>query len=795
MMNRRVVREKLNLFGKLIKNQYLLFLRISSQEAFHKLVLLLAISLLLASLLNPRVGFQPPEYRAGAIATINIKANRDFLVEEKTATAQKRMEAVNEMPSVYDYDNEVATKVLANLNSAFSLMRDIIAGERRVSSGENKDLFSTSKKDFEGIVGISLTNDEFRTLYRNKFSPALAADITALITYAYNKGMITNVTFLQQEKDKGIIVRDVGKETEKQISDLSNLHHISDVEAELNRRAIRDRGQEQAGLNKALQTLAIKLIRPNLVYNQSVTETRRQTIAGKIKPVYVKVQKNEMLVREGEKITPAVLEKLNAYFRLKGEKDFTRFFSFLGMFLTIAFLGLILYFYAEEKFKKSFPDLIFIGIAAILQIFLVRIGIFLADAATEAFPTLPTEVFIYFVPFSVAAMLVSLLISRNMAFLLAIFLSILVTFLFDTRIPLFVYSFLGSIAASYRIVNCQKRTAFFRLGLFLGAINVGTILFFDLIHESIFHFHMFIAILIGLGGGIVSSLIVAGILPLFESLFQYTTDIKLLELANLNQPIFQKMIMEAPGTYHHSIIVASMVEAAAESIGANPLLAKVSAYYHDIGKMKKPQYFIENQLHSENKHDKLSPKMSSLVIISHVKDGYEMAVKAKLGKEIANIIREHHGTSLVSYFFEKAKKDKDPSIRALPETDFRYPGPKPQTREAGLVLLGDVLEASSRTLTNPTPGRIKALVRERIEGVFSDGQLDECELTLHDLNKMTESFTMILNGIFHQRIDYPEAFFPEYSNGARKDNNHAVIDRKSAEKNKSRAKAAAAISQ
>jgi hypothetical protein len=273
---------------------------------------------------------------------------------------------------------------------------------------------------------------------------------------------------------------------------------------------------------------------------------------------------------------------------------------------------------------------------------------------------------------------------------------------------------------------------------------------------------------------------VAGITPLFESLFGYITDIRLLELANLNQPLFQRMIIEAPGTYHHSIVVASLVEAAAEAIGANSLLAKVSAYYHDIGKLTKPQYFIENQPNAENRHDKLSPKMSSLVIISHVKDGCELAAKEKLGQQIINIIRQHHGTSIVSYFYDKAKKNKDRTASNLSETDFRYPGPKPQTREAGLVMLGDVIEASSRTLSNPTPARIRSLVRERIERIYMDGQLDECELTLRNLNTIAESFIKILTGIFHHRVDYPETT-PKESNGKKEDNESA--DKKQSKQN------------
>jgi putative nucleotidyltransferase with HDIG domain len=272
---------------------------------------------------------------------------------------------------------------------------------------------------------------------------------------------------------------------------------------------------------------------------------------------------------------------------------------------------------------------------------------------------------------------------------------------------------------------------------------------------------LFLRLVMGFAGGILTGILVAGITPIFESMFGFITDIRLLELANLNQPLFQKMIIEAPGTYHHSIIVASLVEAAAEAIGANALLAKVSAYYHDIGKLTKPQYFIENQPNNENKHDKLSPKMSSLIIISHVKDGCELSSEVKLGQQIINIIREHHGTSIVSYFYDKAKKDKDKSIRSLSESDFRYPGPKPQTKEAGLVMLGDVIEASSRTLSNPTPARIHSLVRERIERIYTDGQLDECELTLRNLNTIAETFTKILTGIFHHRVDYPESAHKE----------------------------------
>ena len=357
--------------------------------------------------------------------------------------------------------------------------------------------------------------------------------------------------------------------------------------------------------------------------------------------------------------------------------------------------------------------------------------------------------------------------------------SFLISLLFDEKIIFPLFSFLGSVAASYHIVNSRQRSTFLKVGLFLGLINMAAIVCLNLLTGNLLN-DLIIRLAMGFLGGIITGILVAGITPIFESLFGFITYIKLLELANLNQPLFQRMIIEAPGTYHHSIIVASLVEAAAEAIGANSLLAKVSAYYHDIGKLAKPHYYIENQPGYDNRHDKLSPKMSSLIIISHVKEGCELASKVKLGRPIINIIREHHGTSLVSYFYDKAKKDKDESIRSLTESDFRYPGPKPQTKEAGLVMLGDVIEASSRTLSNPTPARIRSLVRERIDRIYTDGQLDDCELTLKNLNTIAETFTRILTGIFHHRVDYPETSTKE-TNGKKESNENP--DRKSAETN------------
>jgi len=233
-------------------------------------------------------------------------------------------------------------------------------------------------------------------------------------------------------------------------------------------------------------------------------------------------------------------------------------------------------------------------------------------------------------------------------------------------------------------------------------------------------------------------------------------------------------MLEAPGTYHHSVIVGSMVEAAAAEIGANPVLAKVCGYYHDIGKLKNPLYFIENQKNGKNIHNKLAPSMSCLILISHVKNGVELAREKKLGQEIIDAIRQHHGTTLIAYFYEKAKKQK--KDEAINIDNFRYPGPKPQTRETALVMLADVVEAAARSLEHPTPSRIQGLVQQLINKLFSDNQLDQCPLTLADLHKIAKSFNKILTGIYHHRVEYPDKQMPETPK-ARNDD----IDRRPAE--------------
>src|SRR5208283_649869 len=291
-------------------------------------------------------------------------------------------------------------------------------------------------------------------------------------------------------------------------------------------------------------------------------------------------------------------------------------------------------------------------------------------------------------------------------------------------------------------------------GLYVSAVNVltaGVLLLFEgnLLAPMAPHAFIFAAM-----SGIMVAAIVSLLLPVIEYVFAVTTDISLIELMDLDQPLMRNLMIAAPGTYHHSIIVGNLAEAAAEAVGANPLLARVTACYHDIGKIRMPEYFVENQTNSVNKHEKLMTHMSSMILISHVKEGVELARQYKMPKQIADIIQQHHGTSLITFFYQKAlEQTKD----ELPlQEDYRYPGPKPQTRVAAIVMMADSVEAASRSLAEPTPARISALVDKIINHIFLDGQIDECELTLKDISEIKKRFTFILTSIFHRRIEYPE---------------------------------------
>lgn len=330
---------------------------------------------------------------------------------------------------------------------------------------------------------------------------------------------------------------------------------------------------------------------------------------------------------------------------------------------------------------------------------------------------------------------------------------------------------ISGLFSSILVLNARRRIAIIRAGLIIGAIQAVSLFVIN-------NFRMVDAqsYLILLLNGLISSMIALGILPIFEYLFKTVTNISLLELADFNQPVLQRLIMEAPGTYHHSLIVGNLSEAACSAVGAHALLARIGAYYHDIGKLSKPEYFSENQNINESKHDALSPTISKMVIMNHVKEGEDLAKKYRLNTSLMDFIIQHHGTSLVFYFYRRALENIEEDEQ-IEEEGFRYPGPKPKTKETAVVLLADSVEAASRALKEPNPIKIEELVHKVINNKFIDGQLDECDLTLKDLEKISSVFIRILSGIYHSRTIYPEGEKSENSHKkSSKENSHHPFD-------------------
>ncbi len=385
---------------------------------------------------------------------------------------------------------------------------------------------------------------------------------------------------------------------------------------------------------------------------------------------------------------------------------------------------------------------------------------------------------IYAIPLASISMLVAILINPGVAVMITVIMSFYLAILAGVKFDLALTLLAGGIIGINSVLNVRKRRDLTKAGVLIGLAEMVCIVSVGLINFISIN-QLVVDSLWGLASGIVSAIVVSGVLPIFEMAFGLTTNISLLELSDLNQPILKELVMKAPGTYHHSLLVGNLAESAAEVVGANSLLARVGAYFHDIGKLRMAPYFSENQTYTENKHDNLSPKISSLIIINHVKEGADLARKYKLGQPIIDIISQHHGNDLVHFFYHRALEQQDEENPKVEAVDFRYPGPRPQSKEAAIVMLADAVEAASRTLQQPNPTKIQGLVGRIINNKFIDGQLDGCALTLKDLHDISGVFTHILTGIFHSRVEYPDL---------RQISNEQNKNKESAEKNKTQSK-------
>jgi putative nucleotidyltransferase with HDIG domain len=719
--------------------------------SYQKWFIGIGMAILLTLLLSPGLTLRLKQYQVGDIATKEVKSNQDLLVEDEKSTQEKRNEAERSVLSVYDYDPSIFTDAESRIRSTFG---SLAASFKKVEKGIDQN--ALRKKEWDSSLNLPLSQREWHVLEKEHFNPVVGETALKWIAPLLKKGIVNDKDLLDSDAEKGIVIRNIQTREDRKALPPSTLLDFKEARAKLRAQA----DLLSPVLGKESSSIVLKLaehfLKPNLTFNKDETQERKVRAREKVKPVYFQIKRGEVILRAGDRVQEEHLSKIKALRKAQERSHLLVILIGMGL-LTFLILG-SLYQFSTQNIRKialSQKDLLFfstalLGIIAFLKLFQLS-----TDILGGEFFSIPSSSYLYLFPIATGAMLVRIVLNSEVAIVFTLLVSYFSAVMMGNQLFYFIFTFVGSVIGAHKVARCEQRSILLKAGMTVGGVNILMILSYNLLSGNLFKMTLLSDLMMGFLGGVLASVLVLGIAPIIESVFSYTTDIKLLELANMDHPILKDLILQAPGTYHHSIIVGSLVESAAKSIAANPLLARVSAYYHDIGKLKKPLYFIENVGGGENKHDHLTPTMSSLILISHVKDGVEMARENRLGERIGHIIQQHHGTSLISYFYQKAKEKEHPEMESMNEKDFRYPGPKPQTKEAGIVMLADSVEAASRALTDPTPSRIKSLVQRITNNIFLDGQLEECELTLKDLHKIEESFNRILTAIFHQRIDYP----------------------------------------
>ncbi len=644
----------------------------------------------------------------GEVVPVDIKAPKNQRFIDESIHQRMKDEEVSKVEKVYVIDKKITQQVLKNLTEFYTLL-------------ENRQIDSIKDEREK-----SLANDFM------KISPYKVAKITVVIDDLARK----------------ILEPDGYRKEEK-----NNIF-----------KAIKNKIEEYDILTQEEKILMYKtldyFLRPNLKYDEEKTQLLRKEAAESIRPVERYIKKGEIIVREGDKLDKSSFNLLKSIGYFDSRITFVQ--NFIGYFLLFIFFTLILYFYlhhfnsdilAEEPLVYFIELIVFLSILGFKFYNIILSHNYNIIVENNAIPLFS----VYLIPLAAIAMLVTLVVDSKFAILLSSMLSVIGGLIFR-EMSFVVVMIIGSIVSVYTIMSAKTRAEQLLSGLYLIITNISLVVALHFINMKYMTFGQDIKFLLrdvlhGFFNGAFSIIFAMGTMPFFEKVFRVTSALKLLELTDLNNKLLKMLLEQTPGTYHHSIMVANLAEAAALDIGADSLLARIGGYYHDIGKVKRPFFFVENLMGKDNQHENLSPNLSAIIITSHVKDGVEIATKHNLPEEIIDIIRQHHGTTLVKYFYEKAKEELGDSVK---ENQYRYPGPKPQTREAALVMLADSVESATRSLNNPSPSSIDNLIKKITNDKFIDEQFDECNLTLKEIEKIRNVFSRVLLQMFHRRIEYPD---------------------------------------
>lgn len=657
--------------------------------------LLLVFTAILFFITIQKVETKRIDVRVGDLAPLEIRATKE--IEDRNATDRLKRETYHSVEPRYRISPSVQMGIKTNVREFFNKIRELKEDEE-TTRGQKADIMVEESR-------ILLSKNEFQT--------ALRMSLEELDDFESNINDLIN-----QIMGVGIKEEDM----EYEISNIERTFESMDLSQEL----------KELGIGILTNT-----IQPNKFVDEEATKKLREEEVEKVEPVIIK--EHQVIVRKGDIIDGNALALIKESGLLKEKEGYDKAIA-AGIILLVILLQLVVVGYVY-LFNRD----ILKGHKLLILLLVTIVTIVISEGTYSISP--------YIMPVSTAALLVAILIDIRLALIVNIFISFILSFILKLDDIIVAMHLISGSLGAYLVTKQQQRYNILLNGLLVSLFNVLTVISFGLIKKL-----ELIDILgkssYGLLNGIFCGILTIGSLPIWENIFEIVTPLRLLELSNPNQPLLKRLLLEAPGTYHHSIVVGNLSERAAENVGADALLARVGSYYHDIGKLNRPYFFKENQIGLDNPHDKLQPSMSTLIITNHVKDGIALAKKNKIPKEIIDIIAQHHGDTAVMYFYHKAKQNEE-NIEVKME-DFRYPGPKPQTKEAAIVMLADSTEAAVRSIKAPNKKNIEEMIRNIINGKLDDGQLDECDLTLKDLNTIANAFSSTIMGIFHERIEYPD---------------------------------------
>lgn len=710
----------------------------------------------------------PSQIKTGMPAQQDVIAGQRYEWVEENATQNSRELAAKQVLPVYDYQKDLASI----RNRVIAEVMDEARNKIRNSSILTAEDEQILREKFQITLGVVLTDAQYEILRKDGFSDEIEKTLLTLLDPLQRRMIVDDKLWISDNSVNGITLRTLFN---SQVVKEDHLRSFNDlISRDEARLFYQDKKTTDLQKHYNLDFVELKkiksaldvlpdFIKSNVTYNSEFTELLKNKARENVQPIKNVREKGEIIIRHGEKYEEWHIRVIEGIRKARLESNtILKFFSLLTV---IGFLMMGVLFFADReilRLRLSRKDYYFLGTQLLGFVIMLRFGSFLA---THLYDTVSNSsgmiTFYYLFPVAAGTMLVRYILNAETSFVFAVLLSVLAGLFLDNSIEITVYYLVSSVMASHLIAQAERRSTVFRYGLYLAFLQCVIATAFCVMNKystgaMLDGRTLLTNGLFAFAGGILNAIVVLALSPMMESVFTYTTNFQLMELANMNHPLLREMIVRAPGTYHHSQLVGILAEAGAQAIQANSLLAKVASFYHDIGKMKKPQYFIENQK-GYNPHDHLSPSMSALIIEAHVKEGIEMAKEAKLPKIISDFIPEHQGTKLIGYFYQKAKKlAEENDSSPVEEKDYRYPGPKPQSREAGIVMLADTIEAAVRSMPDKAPQKIEAQVKKHVDHHFTDGQLDECQLTLKDLNLIVDAFVKILVGIYHQRVEYPD---------------------------------------